>query len=74
MFLNVNISETAKGNAKIRITAYLDFDICQRIIPLRKLHLINLTYFFKVENLKLKYLETEPVQPCYMTLSNILVL
>ena len=28
-------------------------DICLRMIPLRKLHLMTMTYFFKVKHLKL---------------------
>ena len=36
-------------------TTFKNLDICQRTIPLRKLHLMTLTYFYKVNNLKCQY-------------------
>ena len=43
----INISETVRASAKIHGMAFKDLDICQRMIPLQKLHLMTLTYFFK---------------------------
>ena len=50
--LNVNISERVRASVKMRRTSFIDLDICQRIIQFLKLHIITLTYFFKVKNLK----------------------
>ena len=33
-----------------------ELNICQRMMPLRKLHLMNLAHFFKVKNLKILHL------------------
>ena len=47
--LNVNISDMVKASAKMHKMTFIDFNFCQWLMPLRKLHLMTLTYFFKVK-------------------------
>ena len=67
--LNVDISEIVRASAKIHRTTFVDLDICQRMLQWRKLHLIILTYFFKIKIIKIiippKQLEL--AQICEMT-------
>ena len=49
---NVKFSERVRASAKMRRTTFIDLDICQRIMPFLKLHIMTLTYFLKVPNLK----------------------
>ena len=46
------ISETVIARAKIHSAIIIDLDIWQRIIPFRDLHLLTLTDFFKIKNVK----------------------
>ena len=41
---------------KMHRTTLLDLDICYRTMTLRDLHLMTLTYFFMVKNMKFQYL------------------
>ena len=41
---NANISDMVRADAKLHGTTFKELDICQR-----KLHLMSLTYFFKVK-------------------------
>ena len=51
-FLIVNTSEIVQAGTKMRDTTLIEFDICDRMIPLRMLYSITLTWIFKVKYLK----------------------
>ena len=51
--LNVNISEKVRASAKMHGTTFKDLDICRWMIPLRQLHAVILSYYFKVQKMKL---------------------
>ena len=51
--LNVSISEMIKAKTKMHRTTFID--ISQWMITLQKLHLMNLTYFFKFKSFEIFY-------------------
>ena len=70
-FKNFYISETASASAKMHRTSFIDLNICQRLIPLRVLHLMTLTYFLRSTIFNCNLSET--VSECEMTLKGILI-
>ena len=49
---NVNISEMVRAGTKIHGTTFVDFYIFDRMVSLRKLFFMTLTYFLKVTSMK----------------------
>ena len=54
--LKMLISMKLWASAKILRMTFQDFDIFQRMVELRKLYLMTLTYIFKVNSLKCLYI------------------
>ena len=65
------ILETVRASAKMHRTTFIYLDICQRIIPLRCLHIMTLTYLFKGKksDILLSWKQWELEQTCEITLS-----
>ena len=47
---------TPLRTSKIQATSFIDFNIWRRMVSLRKLHSVTLTYFWKLKNLTFLYL------------------
>ena len=58
VFLSITIVSTGRTLAKIQNVkkTFVDFDISHRMVSLRKLHYMTLSYFFERINVKFVYI------------------